>query len=232
MAKDLTDLSGKVDQFLAQVDSLKPVVQDGTTRPRLAFVIDATASRQHTWDCASQLQGEMLQAVEHLGGLEIQVLWFRGFSELKKTPWLGDGTRLANMMSGVTCRAGKTQIERSLRQLLRESSEHPVRACVYIGDACEEPSATLFKLAGQLGLKGTAIFMFQEGQDQRAAEVFERISQLSGGVYCRFDQQSADMLRELLGAVAAYAAGGKTAVQQLPAPKHRIATQLLEQLAK
>jgi hypothetical protein len=47
-------------------------------RGRLAFIIDATASREATWDLASQLQAEMFEAAAALGSLQLQLTFFRG----------------------------------------------------------------------------------------------------------------------------------------------------------
>lgn len=239
MAKDLTqsrkrtDLSrSKVDSFLAEVESLPPAARDPGQAARLAFVIDATASRQPTWDMASQVQAEMLDSVQRIGGLEMQVLWFRGFGELKKTPWSRNGLQLARLMSGVSCKAGQTQIERCLRELLRQSGEQQINAAVYVGDCCEEPEAVLFQLAGKLGVINTPLFVFQEGRNARAARIFEQLSARSSGVYCQLDQSSPELLKELLGAVACFATGGKRALKSLPPAKHKEARYLLEQLDK
>ncbi len=239
MAKDIKQGSksgeltkGKLDQFLAEVNNLPPAVRSGAKPARLAFVIDATASRQPTWDMASQLQGEMLQSARKNGEMYLQVLWFRGFGELKKTPWSADGTQLARLMSGVTCKAGQTQIERCLRELLRQSGEQQINAVVYVGDCCEEPANKLLQLAGKLGLINTPLFIFQDGQNPRAAQVFEQMSKRSGGAFCQLDHTSAELLQELLNAVASFATGGKQAVKSLPPARHKATRHLLEQLDK
>ena len=57
------------------------------------------------------------------------------------------------------------------------------------------------------------LFMFHEGFDSHARKAFEEIARLSGGACCRFDAGSASQLRELLKAVAVFAAGGLAALQ-------------------
>jgi hypothetical protein len=80
-----------------------------------------------------------------------------------------------------------------------------------VGDCCEEDVDQVGHEAGQLGLLGLPIFVFQEGQDRVASRIFPQIAKLTRGAYCKFDRNSPDQLKRLLGAVAAYAAGGREA---------------------
>jgi hypothetical protein len=98
---------------------------------------------------------------------------------------------------------------------------------VFIGDAVEEPPQRLEELAGQCRLHGLPLFMFQEGQDPAVRAVFQAMAQLSAGAFSHFDASSAQRLRELLGAVARYASGGRAALEHSPNAGARI---LLEQL--
>lgn len=224
--------TGAVDQFLDKVRNLPPAVRGQSGQySRIGFIIDATASRQTTWDMASQVQGEMLDTLSGINiPLSLQVLWFRGFQELKKTPWSSDGKKLAQLMSAVSCQAGQTQIERSLREILRQSRQQQIRAAVFIGDCCEEPEKPLLELAGKLALVNTPLFVFQEGHNQTASAVFDKICARSGGAWCQFSQSSPGMLLELLSAVAIFATGGAAALAQLPSPRHPETRQLLEQI--
>jgi hypothetical protein len=72
--------------------------------------------------------------------------------------------------------------------------------------------------------------MFQEGNDPACEQAFRRIAQLTHGAYCRFAPGAAEELRELLRAVAAYAAGGRQALTDLKARHSSGAMRLLEQL--
>ena len=47
-------------------------------RGRLLVAIDATASREPTWDMAMQLQSTMFETAAKLGGLDVQLVWYRG----------------------------------------------------------------------------------------------------------------------------------------------------------
>ena len=127
-------------------------------------------------------------------------------------------------MKKVRCEAGETQIGRILDHARKEDIKQKVSALVFIGDACEENPDTLCAAAGRLGYPA---FLFQEGDDQRVAKIFSDIARLTKGAYGRFDQGSAKQLAELLGAVAAYAAGGREALE---ARKDTAAVKLLQQL--
>ena len=81
-----------------------------------------------------------------------------------------------------------------------------------------------------LSLLGVPAFLFQEGHDPVAERAFREMARLSRGAYCRFDPGAAQQLRELLRAVAAYAAGGLKALTALSQHQERAATKLLEQL--
>lgn len=219
--------SAAVAAFLDRVARL-PTARPASGRcGRLIFAIDATASRQPTWDRACQLQGEMFQATRDLGGLAVQLAYFRGFLEFAATPFLTDAAELTRRMTGVQCLGGQTQIQRVLEHALAETRRDRVHALVLVGDAVEEAVDPLCHLAGQLGLHGTPVFTFHEGGQAQAGQAFRQIAQVSGGAYAPFDSASAAGLRELLRAVAAFAAGGRAALARLPGPvAQRIAGQL------
>jgi hypothetical protein len=216
-----------VAAFLNKVASLPQVRPASGRRGRLIFAIDATASRQPTWDRACRLQGEMFQATRDLGGLEVQLVYFRGFLELAATPFLTDAEELTRRMTGVQCLGGQTQIQRLLEHVLGQTRREKVNALIFVGDAVEEAPDPLCHLAGQLGLHGTPCFLFHEGDSPLVANVFKQMAKLSGGAYAPFDSASAGALRDLLRAVAVYAAGGRGALARLPGgAAQRLAGQL------
>jgi len=201
----------EVDAFLRRVAEVPPPSAVGE-RGRLLFALDATASRQPTWDRASRLQGEMFRATADLGGLEMQLAFYRGFGEFRASPWLRDSGQLLRMMTSTFCLAGETQIGKVLRHAINQTKERKANALVFVGDAVEENVDRLGALAGELGLLGVPAFMFQEGADPLVEFAFRQVAKLTNGAYCRFDAASADTLRELLKAVAVYAAGGRKAL--------------------
>ena len=199
-----------VAAFLEKVARTTP--PGGPGRGRLIFAMDATASRQPTWDHASHIQAQMFKETEALGGLEVQLIYYRGFRECKASRWAKNPSDLLRMMTGVTCLAGHTQIRKVLQRAIKETKKQRVGALVFVGDAIEEDIDALGHLAGELGLLGLPCFLFHEGHDPAAGNAFRQIARLSGGAYCPFDASSAKQLRELLSAVAVYAAGGRRAL--------------------
>lgn len=200
-----------VDAFLQQV-AQTPRRAGGGGRGRLIFGMDATASREPTWDQAAQIQSAMFADTRALGGLEVQLCWYRGFHEFHAGDWIADSPTLLRHMNRVFCAAGLTQIGRLLRHALDEAGKGRVDALVFVGDCMEEDRDGLADLAGRLGLLGVRAFVFQEGRDPAAEASFKDIARLTGGAWCPFDSTSPGMLRDLLGAVAVYAAGGRKAL--------------------
>lgn len=208
----VTGKKAEVESFLRRVASM-PVVNRPAGRGRLIFAMDATASREPTWDRACRLQGEMFEATEALGGLDVQLVFYRGFSECRASRWLASAAELHRAMQSVGCVGGETQIARVLSHALKEARARKVQALVFIGDAVEEGIDRLCALAGRLGLLGVPVFLFHEGGDPVTARAFKEIARLTRGAYCPFDAGSALQLRALLGAVAVYVAGGRPALQ-------------------
>ena len=201
----------EVDAFLDQVKRM-PVARPSGGRGRLIFALDATASRQPSWDRACRIQGEMFEATAASGGLDVKLVYYRGFNECKASRWLANAADLHRVMRAVSCLGGETQIERVLDHAIAENQKQRLGALVFVGDAMEENIDRLCQLAGELGLKGVPMFLFHEGADPIAARAFQQMAKLSRGAYLRFDLASADRLKELLGAVAVYAAGGHRAL--------------------
>jgi hypothetical protein len=218
----------EVSDFLAKVKSM-PAVRTGGTG-RLIFAMDATASREPSWDRACRIQGEMFSATKALGGLEIQLAWYRGFGEFEASAWLGDSQALVGRMTQVTCRAGETQIGKVLRHAIAETGRRKVNALVFVGDCVEEGVDALCADAGRLGLLGVPVFVFHEGGDLVARRCFEEIARLTKGAYCPFDSSSADMLRDLLAAVATFAAGGRMALEDFARRRGGAALQLTHRM--
>ena len=203
-----------VDGFLEKL-AKTPNVNVAGGRGRLIFALDATASRQPTWDQGAQIQGEMFIQTAALGGLEIQLCCYRGFGEFKVSPWLTRSADLLRMMTSVFCRAGQTQIRKVLKHAINETKARRVAALVFVGDCVEEDIDELGTLAGELGVLGVPAFMFHEGNDPLAGFAFREIARLTHGAYCRFDPGAAGTLKDLLSAVAVFAAGGRRALEDL-----------------
>jgi hypothetical protein len=216
-----------VAAFLDRLAGLPAARPAAGRRAQLLFAVDATASRQPAWDRACHLQAEMFAAAEGLGGLAISLFYWRGYGEAAATPFLAEAVELARRMAGVRCLGGRTQIGRMLDHALGLVRAEPLAAIVMVGDAAEEAPDPICHAAGELGLRGVPVFAFLEGQDAAAASLFRQVATLSGGAFAPFDLASAATLRDLLRAVAVYAAGGRRALAALPGPAaRRLAGQL------
>lgn len=222
---------GEVDAFLRQV-AATPARTAGSGRGRLIFAMDATASREPTWDRAAQIQADMFRETTDLGGLEIQLCYYRGILEFEYSPWYTQAEALLERMTRVYCAAGLTQIARVLQRALEESQRGKVNALVFVGDCIEENADELAGLAGRLGLVGLPVFVFQEGNDPVAERTFQQIARLSGGAYSHFDATSPQTLRDLLSAVAVYAAGGRKALEQFGRRRGGAVLRLTHQVTK
>ena len=218
-----------VDAFLAKVKGLAPATEPGK-RGRLIFALDATMSRQPTWDTACELQAHMFREAAAIGGLDVQLVYYRGFGECRASRWVSQAARLASLMGRIDCRGGHTQIGKIIAHARRETETEKVQALVFVGDAMEEKLDDLCHAAGALGLLGVPAFMFQEGHDAIAEQAFREIARLTRGAYCRFDPGAAHQLAELLRAAAAYAAGGMRALADLSARRSGGAIKLIEQM--
>jgi hypothetical protein len=220
-----------ISHFLNQVNAIPPARREPGKRGRLIFAMDATLSREPTWDRALHIQSQMFAETEAIGGIDVQLVYFRGFNECRASKWASTPATLAKLMTGIQCRGGNTQISRVLKHIKREASAGQVSAVVYVGDCMEENSDKLCQLAGEIGLLGVPIFMFQEGRDFIAERVYREIARLTRGAYFRFNAASSQTLRELLTAVAVYAAGGRQALADHSRGAQQTAKLLLEQLS-
>lgn len=193
--------SARVAAFLKRASNL----------PRLAFVIDATASRQPSWDMAAKLTAELFAEAAKAGGIEISITYFRDTpGECKSSPWTTSAIELTRLMSSVFCQAGKTQIEKALNHVKKEHEQKPIACAVFIGDACEEEPEALYRIASELGFP---LLLFQEGDNSDVATIFSTMARLSKGAHCKFAPGAAQQLAELLRAVVAFAAGGIKALR-------------------
>lgn len=230
--KDLDQASSQtaVNAFLQQVAATPRRASDGGGG-RLIFAMDATASREPTWDQAAGIQSSMFLETRDLGGLSVQLCHYRGFQEFEASAWYQDSEALLKRMNRVQCAAGLTQIGRVLAHAIEEASRGRVHALVFIGDCVEEERDRLADLAGRLGLLAVPAFVFQEGRDPTAEPVLREIARLSGGAWCPFDINSPRLLRDLLSAVAVYAAGGRKALERFGRERGGAILQLTQQIA-
>jgi hypothetical protein len=195
---------------------------------RIIMAMDATASREASWEMACRLQRHMFEAVEKIGGLQVQLCWFKGKGKFGFTNgFLSSSAALAGVMHKVQCEGGFTQIRKVLMHARKMHLDRPIKALVYVGDSMEEDEPALVASAREL--TGVPCFMFHEGLpvapgeygdkplfDEAVENPYRRIAEVTGGVYARFDAGSADQLRDLLSAFARFSAGGVSALASVP----------------
>ena len=190
-----------IKEFLERMDPI---------RARLIVAIDATASREPTWDMAAGLTAQMFETAAAIGNLATQLVYYRGYRECSASSgWLTNAPALIAAMRRVRCEGGHTQIGRVLDHVRKEHSQEKVAALVLISDACEEDAGDLFARATELGVP---VFMFQEGASQEVGRIYEEIARITGGAHCTFDAGAAQRLADLLRAIAAFAVGGRKAL--------------------
>jgi hypothetical protein len=212
--------ASEIEAFLAQAQALRGGAGEGG---RLILALDATMSRQPTWDLACRLQAEMFDAAGSSSGrLSVQLVYFRGLGECKASRFVTDTEALKNLMVRIDCRGGHTQIGKVLSHALKETARQKVNAVVFIGDAMEEEIDDLAEKAGRLGLHGVPVFLFQEGADTGVERAFREMARLSKGAWFRFDRNAAATLARLLSAVALFATGGQKALAARGRPEDRL----------
>jgi hypothetical protein len=191
-------------------------------RGRLIFALDATASRQPTWDQAMHLQAQMFEIVADMGGLDVQLVHFHGHGECSASRWVSNAHTLRSIMTGIVCRAGHTQIRKVLDHVRKEHAKQSINAVVYVGDACAETPADLYEATCSV-----PVFLFQEGNNPQTSAIFATLAKLTGGAHVEFNPNSPVTLAELLKAVATFATGGtKALANQASEAARRLLTQI------
>jgi hypothetical protein len=180
---DSAPAKSQLDSFLEEVKQLASG-GGGGGRGRIIFALDATASRERTWDTACKLQAEMFREVATTGGLEVQLVYYRGDDQCAASRWTTDTNHLTKIMTGIMCRAGHTQLRKVLAHARKETTLLKVGALIFIGDALEEDADEIIPEARELGRLGVQAFMFQEDDDREVEQVFREIARATKGAYC------------------------------------------------
>ena len=220
---------GDVAAFLKQVAGTPARATSGKNG-RLIFAMDATASRGPSWAQAMAIQTDMFQEAANVGGLDVQLVYYRGVMDFGASPWIGNAEQIVRLMQSVSVLGGATQIERVLRHAAAEAKRGKVNALVFIGDAVEELPDQIAAAAGEVSLRGVPVFVFHEGGLEPAGSVFRQIAHITRGAYSSFDANSPQQLRDLLKAVAVYAAGGHRALESYGQKSSKSVLRLVHQL--
>lgn len=201
----------------------KALTQSG--RSRLLFSMDATKSREASWNVAKEITGAMFEAVP--GALDVALTYHSGGRLRELTPFSDNAQAFLDKVQAVECQAGMT----ALNQILDEATRLTrLKALIYVGDCFEENAEEALDLARLLKLKGVRCFLFHDSMSRRqgydtdtAKLVFQQIARITGGALFPFDESSPGMVKALLEAIALYAASGMKALEAktkfLPAAK-------------
>lgn len=169
--------------------------------PKLLFSMDATASREATWDIAQDLTQSMFDQIP--GGLKIALAYHGGGRLKEVSEFRSDVQYFKKKVSEVSCDPGTT----ALCEILdHAANERGLSALIYIGDAYEEGDYKA--LARELKLRKIPCFFFLEGQDPTAKRAFSEIAEITSGAVFPFDMASLEKAKARLDAIAAFAAGG------------------------
>ena len=158
---------GDVAAFLAKTKLVRQAQEARGLKPvsgHLVFAMDATMSRQPTWDAACSLQSEMFNIAAEHGGLATQLVYFRGTSECRASRWTREADDMTRWMERFDCRAGRTQIGRILQHVKNESTRSRIDAVVYVGDCLEENPDEIVGLAGRYRTEANSDFHLSGGK--------------------------------------------------------------------
>ena len=96
----------------------------------------------------------MFEEAAKVGGLDVQLAYYRGFGECRASRWVSQPKALRDLMTTIDCRGGHTQIGRILAHARKETGRKKVNVLVFVGDAMEEKIDDLAATAGELGMLG------------------------------------------------------------------------------
>src|ERR1700684_717213 len=112
--------SEDIAAFVAKARAMSPHAEGA--RGRLVFALDATMSRQPTWDMACALQADMFREAAAIGSLDIRLVYYRGLNECRASGWISNTAQLAKLMARIDCRGGNTQIGKVLLEARGEGA--------------------------------------------------------------------------------------------------------------
>ncbi|MFD2855751.1 hypothetical protein ACFSZS_14610 [Seohaeicola zhoushanensis] len=182
----------------------------------IGMIIDATGSREHSWEQAQTAQLRMFKDLAGLKALQLRLLEFGG-GKLSDYGWQSDALQVAKKMAAVRCRQGLTQFIPALEAFAKDETK--ADALILIGDAFEECSTAVLMPSWNLRDRGTRVFCFHEGDDPVARSAFNAIAETTGGRSIKLGDQLP--LADLCSGAALLAAGGKDALKRLPNAKAR-----------
>jgi hypothetical protein len=196
-----TQVSDRVSAFLTKM---------GVGAGRLIFALDATMSREEMWDAACEIQGEMFAEANRIGGLEVQLVYYRGLDECKASHWTQNARELADLMTRVQCRAGTRKLAGCSRTSTRNTKHKRSTRSFSLATPARKShtNSTMRRQAYR------RCFVFGRAMTLTSKSCFVS-ARITAGASCEFSSASARQLAELLLCVAAFAAGGRKALSKL-----------------
>ncbi len=189
LTKVTTAITSAAASLPAAFTHAEPPADVGTTsRPRLVFAVDATASREPAWAAAREVTDALVKALP--GELDGVALAVHGGSRVHTfTAFTSDPRTLRDLAAGVDCQAGMTKLLPILAASLKRQAT--VRVVVYIGDVFEERNLPQGRhLADQMGVQGIKLIVLHDTADRSArrdAEIFWDLAKRTGGCVLPFD---------------------------------------------
>ena len=213
LTKVTTAITSAAASLPAAFSHAEPPADTGaTSRPRLVFAVDATASREPAWAAAREVTDALVKALP--GELDVALAVHGGSRVHTFTAFTSDARTLRDLAAGVDCHAGMTRLLPILAASLKRQA---VRVVIYIGDVFEESVPQGRQLADQMGAQGIKLIVLHDTADRSArrdAEVFWDLAKRTGGCVLPFDASASGRLRDILSAVAVYAVGGEKLLRE------------------
>jgi hypothetical protein len=178
--------------------------------------LDATASRSYSWELSRTLTAAMFNAIP--GELDIALAWHAGTKLQEITTFSSDAAPFTNAIRSMRTESGQTRLNEILAAATKMTP--PIRVFVYVGDCYEEDEKEAYIYARRLNRIHTTCFFFHDASSTdaynqnyidalaTAKTVFENIVAITGGMVLPFTRNAPDEIKNLLEAIAVYAAGG------------------------
>lgn len=179
--------------------------------PKLLFSLDGTESRRDAWIIAQEISIVMFENIPEK--LDVGLAYHGGGRLKAFTSFSSNKNEFRKELLDVEIEGGLTKINKILEKAVLVPR---LKAIAYIGDCFEEDANEALYWAKQLSLHGTRVFIFHEKHQYSSGEdTFNEIARITRGAVLPFDMNSAELLREILEAIAYYASQGIESIKQL-----------------
>jgi hypothetical protein len=184
----------------------------------IAFVIDATGSRELSWREAQVTQNKMFDALKSVDELEVGIICHLG-NTVNALGWFKDPVQAKQRMADVSCATGQTKVVDSLRQAIAGHDGHSPSSIIMVGDCFEENFDALTSVCREIKDKRIKLYAFLDGNDPTGESAFKLAAELTNGVFKRFGDDLS--LTDLCVAAAVQDSGNVEAFKKLLASNHK-----------